>query len=843
MLTKTADEVFAGHNADGSPRMISPDDARVWGRQIERAVGIAGAGSGLIYASRALLYADLAHAANSSAWVVGDATVAYNGVYKKTGASGSGSWSRVWDLPYQVIPLATSGSDNAIVATSALPIPSGDLQCFVPFVAPFTNTGPVTIAINGASAVALKSSTGAALDDGDIVSGTIYVAQPYDGAYRLTVESDFAAALATAEAAADSAQTAKADAETARDLAQEYAEQAANSLAVPIYNTKASVAAASIPIAITAIRTNGASAAGDGDGGLYTTTNNGSTDTVTSANSRTFYRTKDIGPKRLVPALAKRSRADAYMRRVQKRLPLSGGSYASIISTYGHAYLVPSGMVIDQTDKRIYVLYGASSPDTTFYVFVWSYSDWDSPTDATYVSSFRIATSSGYFTEGFVVEHSGSNRYLYARSGGDIIKKYDITTLPADMGLVSATATVVASNAYSQIAKRGSEWFVQQTSITLGAQYRRGHFARLDSSFARTGTVQFANEDVGPWTSSAYANYFPKMQGFAVGDGFFALQLGGKYNSGDTVVPYGYQGIKLAKSNGDVFLEAAMNPATVMSIIDANGCATPTTVEGEGLCIPEDGEIYSLCYYLSTTGTSAPTNTTEGMLIFKEFAKESDAIDFSSAAVTFPSFSRTKFTQGHFPRSPDGPINPITGATFTTLEGIADYMVAMDVPRFEFYSTTFSAINDPSGAAIPSGIYVTIRNSNNSTFFVEYLYAVGGARRTGTLSGTSGSRTLSMSPWNREGFTTLADADVTLTVGSSTQYQSFVTLTAARTVTLSKTGAVDGSRFEIRRWSGAYNATILNGSGGSTIATMGANTYGIFVYQTTSNNWVNWNNV
>ncbi len=209
MLTKTAAEVFASTDAAGALRSPSAEDASVWGSQIERAVGIAGAGSGLIYPSRSSLYADLAHAANASAWVIGDATVAYNGVYKKTGASGAGSWSRVWDLPYQVVALTASGSANAIVATSPLPVPSGGLQCLLPFVAPFTNTGAVSIEINGASPVDLTSSKGEDLDPGDIVAGTIYFAVPYSGSYRLTVESDFAAAVAAAEAAADAAEAAK----------------------------------------------------------------------------------------------------------------------------------------------------------------------------------------------------------------------------------------------------------------------------------------------------------------------------------------------------------------------------------------------------------------------------------------------------------------------------------------------------------------------------------------------------------------------------------------------------------------------------------------------------------
>lgn len=33
------------------------------------------------------------------AWVLGEATVANNGIYRKIGGSGTGSWTRVADLP------------------------------------------------------------------------------------------------------------------------------------------------------------------------------------------------------------------------------------------------------------------------------------------------------------------------------------------------------------------------------------------------------------------------------------------------------------------------------------------------------------------------------------------------------------------------------------------------------------------------------------------------------------------------------------------------------------------------------------------------------------------------
>lgn len=59
------------------------------------AIGAASAAAnGLVgKATRADLYADLAHADGTIAYVTNDPTAAYNGVYRKSGANGSGSWA------------------------------------------------------------------------------------------------------------------------------------------------------------------------------------------------------------------------------------------------------------------------------------------------------------------------------------------------------------------------------------------------------------------------------------------------------------------------------------------------------------------------------------------------------------------------------------------------------------------------------------------------------------------------------------------------------------------------------------------------------------------------------
>lgn len=101
-LTRTAAEVFDEVGPGGVANKPRLDHTKTWGSEVETSISnlwdtmsVGGVG----YETRAGLYADLAHPAGRLAYVFGDGTSGYNGTYKKAGASGAGSWSRIGDLP------------------------------------------------------------------------------------------------------------------------------------------------------------------------------------------------------------------------------------------------------------------------------------------------------------------------------------------------------------------------------------------------------------------------------------------------------------------------------------------------------------------------------------------------------------------------------------------------------------------------------------------------------------------------------------------------------------------------------------------------------------------------
>lgn len=192
----------------GSPLQPAKSEIRALLAQYEAAIDAYSSGAGSIAKStRALLFADLAHAADATAWVYADPTVAYNGIYRKSGASGSGSWSLILPLPYSFI-IATdagAGTANAIQATTSIPVSGSALVWMNIFE---TNTAsPVTVSFNGGTALTIKNNSGTNVAVGGLVGGMIVLGVVQGSEFRLVSDQASAAIIAQAQSILDEFQT------------------------------------------------------------------------------------------------------------------------------------------------------------------------------------------------------------------------------------------------------------------------------------------------------------------------------------------------------------------------------------------------------------------------------------------------------------------------------------------------------------------------------------------------------------------------------------------------------------------------------------------------------------
>ncbi|MDK4727479.1 hypothetical protein [Rhizobium phaseoli] len=226
----TARQVWRDYVVDGVPssgpyKPYKPD-IRNWGTNLEGFLTAVGSNAGTVKLTRALLYADLLHAADTMAWVVQDATIDYNGIYQKIGASGVGSWTRVADLPFSFIVAtdAGAGTPNAIIATSDMPASESALIVFTVFEA--NTASPVTVSFNGSSPLTIKTNSGNDIATGGLTAGLQVFGRVIGTTFRLITDQVNAAIVAAAEAAAASASGYRDQALGYRDQAQAYAETA-----------------------------------------------------------------------------------------------------------------------------------------------------------------------------------------------------------------------------------------------------------------------------------------------------------------------------------------------------------------------------------------------------------------------------------------------------------------------------------------------------------------------------------------------------------------------------------------------------------------------------------------
>lgn len=97
-IKNEANSVYAD-GPSGAPTEPQKSEIRSLFGTVEDAIEAASVGYDVSYETRAELYADLDWPADSLGRVFGDANSAYIGVYKKSGASGAGSWAKIGELP------------------------------------------------------------------------------------------------------------------------------------------------------------------------------------------------------------------------------------------------------------------------------------------------------------------------------------------------------------------------------------------------------------------------------------------------------------------------------------------------------------------------------------------------------------------------------------------------------------------------------------------------------------------------------------------------------------------------------------------------------------------------
>lgn len=242
---------FLGHSVVGGKRSTQRFPRAAVLGAYDAALGGAGAG-GVVFQTKAAADVALNYPANQMAWVVADADPIKNGVYRKTGVSGVGGWTRVGDLPIEVLTIsATGGSANAITGAIYPQVPAFPENKLFLFLPSQANTGPTTIAIPGLAAgapVQIRNAFGATLAANSLLPDSQVLMAWFSGRFQLLISANVDASAILADAI-----SAKNDAESAEASAASYA--ALLGTQAYTFDTRSQAAAATVPAPINYIRT------------------------------------------------------------------------------------------------------------------------------------------------------------------------------------------------------------------------------------------------------------------------------------------------------------------------------------------------------------------------------------------------------------------------------------------------------------------------------------------------------------------------------------------------------------------------------------------------------------
>ncbi len=409
----------------------------------------------------------------------------------------------------------------------------------------------------------------------------------------------------------------------------------------------------------------------------------------------------------------------AYRKRIKLSLPFKHPNYVAMRATWGHHY--PQCFAIDAVRREIFICYRARSPELVPTGQVVAVYDFDT---GAYKSVFAVATT--YVSQGAAVVWEGSSRYLYLRTTQTGLGKFDITSLPTNQSQVTPTTIRDVGLAAGDFAYANGVFTVPDPTSPLGplGPRSRGQFKRVSANnMATVGSFIFDETLAGGNPHKYISSGFPKSQGIADAGGYYLEGVGGYWENGTTVDPYGYQGLRVLTPTGSVLVDALMDPSGMADILTGEGF-TVSRIENEGIQLA-DGGVYTLTVTSSYAVKDNATSPNEGIVIFEEFSDHPDALDFSPAAVGWSTPAISTLEAGIMPRVAGSLRNLITGQALTTLPGIFDYMLAVNQGIFRFHTSVHTVL-DTTGVGLPSGAVATVYNGNSHSFFIELT----GARPT-----------------------------------------------------------------------------------------------------------------
>lgn len=375
----------------------------------------------------------------------------------------------------------------------------------------------------------------------------------------------------------------------------------------------------------------------------------------------------------------------AYMKRLALSLAIQHPEFDYLLNTLGVRFY-PQALVIDEYAGKLLLIDGVE-PSRTVLMYNWP--------SGTFDRMFFLSAT--LVSEGAIIKVENGVKYLYMRSTGDRLARWDITNYPASRSTIAPAAFGTSVVAGLCTTYRNGRWTLGDTTVDYTGLRSRGRFALFDDSFAIKGAL-----DCGRWQLGIYAGQdgdtsMTKTQGICdTGYGIVAC-MGGQQLAANAESPYGSIGTRTFNYDGKMIGEALCTSAGLRAVLTSAYGLAPTQTEAEGIVCLSNGEVYSL---IVTNGWGDAAAATQGMTILQEF--DSRGADFSAAAIPR---SQSLGDFGTLTTTPSGTqlVNFASPATpVTTVTQLITAMVQSGLKVFEWRPDQISIL-DVSGAAYAAG--------------------------------------------------------------------------------------------------------------------------------------------
>nr|ELR5167050.1 hypothetical protein [Providencia rettgeri] len=416
-----------------------------------------------------------------------------------------------------------------------------------------------------------------------------------------------------------------------------------------------------------------------------------------------------LGNVEEVASVAKKGRNPRYLK-IRHVISHEQQRIQPVIDRYNYTFFGQQGLYVDTIDNKLYITYQSIS-DTNKWVWVVVF-DW-----VTGDYLYRFSTDSDGAPEGIAIIHDGNSRYM-------LLPEYQNSrtfrySLPA----------VIAEDTH----------LIHDAEFSTGSKYQLGNYKNRiaisrDIGGANHGfdydgnrvdiysTSGFVSGTLTKYSSLSLDNALqgragekPKRQGLTMGQNSILASVGA-YTPTSGYKPSGLYGYLEYNLDGSLKNNAIFSPAEFADKLVAAGYERLKTIENESICLADENENAEI-FTCAIGAMGDKTDSQRSVIIIQHNCLGGDdVIDMSSSAGANVNFYNDLPSSYHTLNND----NPLSGALFTKVSDICEFMITYDVSNYTLMTTSEITLDTSARVKIGIGSLLTVTSINKDIFKVEW---------------------------------------------------------------------------------------------------------------------------